>query len=135
MLWDERWLILQIAAIALVFSVASSLVLERTVAGPMRRLSEVGQSTSAQNISARQDLPDLMERHDEVGQMGRAFVAMTNALYRRIEASEKFAADVAHELKNPARCGQVDGGSAHLRAARTPTGTSWFRKSNPNSDG
>ena len=99
-LWDERWLILQIAAMALVFSVASSLVLERTVAGPMRRLSESANHVT-QNISARQELPDLMERHDEVGQMGRAFVAMTNALYRRIEASEKFAADVAHELKNP----------------------------------
>ena len=99
-LWDERWLILQIAAMALVFSVASSLVLERTVAGPMRRLSEAANHVT-QNISARQELPDLMERQDEVGQTGRAFVAMTNALYRRIEASEKFAADVAHELKNP----------------------------------
>ena len=99
-LWDERWLILQIAAMALVFSVASSLVLERTVAGPMRRLSEAANHVT-QNISARQELPDLMDRQDEVGQTSRAFVAMTNALYRRIEASEKFAADVAHELKNP----------------------------------
>ena len=56
-LWDERWLILQIAAMALVFSVASSLVLERTVAGPMRRLSESANHVT-QNISARQELPD-----------------------------------------------------------------------------
>lgn len=99
-LWDERWLILQIAAMALLVSIGSSLVLERTVAGPMRRLSEAANRVT-QNISARQELPDLVERRDEVGQTGRAFVAMTNALYRRIEASEKFAADVAHELKNP----------------------------------
>ncbi|MBN9247543.1 stimulus-sensing domain-containing protein [Hyphomicrobium sp.] len=99
-LWDERWLILQIAAMALLVAIGSSLVLERTVAGPMRRLSEAANRVS-QNISAREQLPDLTGRRDEVGQTGRAFVAMTNALYRRIEASEKFAADVAHELKNP----------------------------------
>jgi two-component system sensor histidine kinase ChvG len=99
-LWDERWLILQIAAMAFVVAIGCSLVLERTVAGPMRRLSEAANHVT-QNISARQELPDLVGRQDEVGQTGRAFVAMTNALYRRIEASEKFAADVAHELKNP----------------------------------
>jgi two-component system sensor histidine kinase ChvG len=99
-LWDERWLILQISAIALIVSIGSSLILERTVAGPMRRLSEAANHVT-QIISARQELPDLVGRHDEVGQTGRAFVSMTNALSRRIEASEKFAADVAHELKNP----------------------------------
>jgi two-component system sensor histidine kinase ChvG len=99
-LWDERWLILQIATMALLVAIGSSLVLERTVAGPMRRLSEAANHVT-QNITARQRLPDLTSRRDEVGQTGRAFVAMTNALYRRIEASEKFAADVAHELKNP----------------------------------
>jgi two-component system sensor histidine kinase ChvG len=99
-LWDERWLILQIAAMALLVSIGSSLVLERTVAGPMRRLSDAAYLVT-QNFSTRRELPDLTERRDEVGQTSRAFAAMTNALYRRIEASEKFAADVAHELKNP----------------------------------
>ena len=99
-LWDERWLILQIAGIALLVAIGSSLLLARTVAGPMKRLSEAANHVS-RNISARQELPDFSERRDEVGQMGRAFIAMTAALYRRIEASEKFAADVAHELKNP----------------------------------
>lgn len=99
-LWDERWLILQIAAIALLASVISSWLLVRAIAGPMGRLSEAANHVS-QNITARQELPDFSERRDEVGQMGRAFRAMTAALYRRIEGSEKFAADVAHELKNP----------------------------------
>ena len=57
-LWDERWLILQIAAMALVVAIGSSLVLERTVAGPMRRLSEAANRVT-QNISAREQLPDL----------------------------------------------------------------------------
>ena len=99
-LWDERWLVLQIAGIALLVAIGSSLQLARTVAGPMKRLSEAANHVS-RNIAARQELPDFTERRDEVGQMGRAFAAMTGALFRRIEASEKFAADVAHELKNP----------------------------------
>ena len=41
------------------------------------------------------------DRADEVGEMSRAFSSMTKSLFKRIEASEKFAADVAHELKNP----------------------------------
>lgn len=99
-LWEERWLILQIAGIALLVAIGSSLLMARTVAGPMRRLSDAANHVS-RNIAARQDLPEFAGRRDEVGQMGRAFAAMTGALYRRIEASEKFAADVAHELKNP----------------------------------
>lgn len=99
-LWDERWLIMQIAAIALLASIVSSILLVRAIAGPMSRLSEAAHNVS-NNITAKAELPDLADRNDEVGQLGRAFRAMTNALYRRIEASEKFAADVAHELKNP----------------------------------
>ncbi|MGQ0455427.1 MAG: stimulus-sensing domain-containing protein [Hyphomicrobium sp.] len=99
-LWDERWLIFQIAAIALLVAIGSSLLLAQTVAGPMRRLAAAANHVS-RNIAARRELPDFSDRPDEVGQMGRAFIAMTGALYRRIEASEKFAADVAHELKNP----------------------------------
>jgi two-component system, OmpR family, sensor histidine kinase ChvG len=97
---EERKVILMLAAIALLASVVTSLLLARTVAGPMRRLSAAAEQVS-RNIAARAHLPALSGRSDEVGQMAGAFQAMTVALYRRIEASEKFAADVAHELKNP----------------------------------
>ncbi|MES0403009.1 MAG: stimulus-sensing domain-containing protein [Hyphomicrobium sp.] len=97
---EERAVILTLAAIALFASIVTSLLLARTVAGPMRRLSEAAEQAS-HNIAARTQLPEYANRSDEVGQMAAAFRAMTKALYRRIEASEKFAADVAHELKNP----------------------------------
>lgn len=97
---EERSVILTLAAIALFASIVTSLLLARTVAGPMRRLSEAAEQAS-HNIAARTQLPEYADRSDEVGQMAAAFRAMTKALYRRIEASEKFAADVAHELKNP----------------------------------
>ncbi len=97
---QERWTVLKIALLAFVAIIAATLLLSRTVAGPMRRLSEAAEQVS-RNISAQHNLPDLAHRTDEVGQMATAFRNMTAALFRRIEASEKFAADVAHELKNP----------------------------------
>jgi two-component system sensor histidine kinase ChvG len=97
---EERTVILILAAVALLASVVTSLLLARTVAGPMRRLSAAAEQVS-RNITAAQQLPELADRTDEVGQMSDAFKAMTAALFKRIEASEKFAADVAHELKNP----------------------------------
>jgi two-component system sensor histidine kinase ChvG len=97
---EERVVILILASIALLASVVTSLLLARTVAGPIRRLSDAAELVS-ENIEARTRLPQFEGRTDEVAQMAAAFQAMTGALCKRIEASEKFAADVAHELKNP----------------------------------
>jgi two-component system sensor histidine kinase ChvG len=96
----ERWLTFAAAFMAFCATVMASLLLARTIAGPMSRLSAAAEHVS-QSLTARTELPDFSERRDEVGQMAGAFRRMTAALYRRIEASEKFAADVAHELKNP----------------------------------
>ena len=96
----ERWAIVRVALLALAATIAASLLLAKTVAGPMHHLSEAAKQVS-HSINARQQLPDFSNRKDEIGQLATAFSSMTNALYRRIEASEKFAADVAHELKNP----------------------------------
>jgi two-component system sensor histidine kinase ChvG len=46
-------------------------------------------------------VPRLPDRGDEIGLLARAFSDMTMALRHRIDAVESFAADVAHELKNP----------------------------------
>ena len=97
---EEHDLIFILAFIALIATVVSSFLLAQTVAGPMRRLSEAANDVS-RNISGRQNLPNYSNRNDEVGQLAKAFSEMTAALYRRAEASESFAADVAHELKNP----------------------------------
>jgi two-component system sensor histidine kinase ChvG len=97
---SERKAILTLAGLALIATILASMLLTRTVAGPMRRLSAAAEHVS-HNITARQNLPEFKGRTDEIGQMATAFRSMTAALYRRIEASEKFAADVAHELKNP----------------------------------
>ena len=56
---------------------------------------------SAAACKSRPEIPDFSHRRDEIGHLVRALRDMTSALYNRIEAIESFAADVAHELKNP----------------------------------
>ena len=99
-LGEERSVIWTLACFALLATLLSSWLLAQTVAEPMRRLSAAAEHVS-RNISASKELPEDADRKDEVGQMASAFRAMTASLFKRIEASEKFAADVAHELKNP----------------------------------
>jgi two-component system sensor histidine kinase ChvG len=53
------------------------------------------------SVRARAEIPDFTDRTDEIGHLSGALRDMTNALYKRIDAIESFAADVAHELKNP----------------------------------
>ena len=96
----ERNYLLGLALTALAATLIASVLLYRTIAGPVRRLSAAAENVS-RNIGARAKLPLLAGRTDEVGQMNAAFRKMTESLYRRIEASELFAREVAHELKNP----------------------------------
>src|SRR3569833_2799588 len=96
----ERWGVLRIALVAATVTIIISLLLAGTIAGPLRRLSEAAEKVQT-SISSREEIPDFSYRTDEVGHLSRALRSMTSALYNRIEAIERFAADVAHELKNP----------------------------------
>jgi two-component system sensor histidine kinase ChvG len=97
---QERWGVLRIALVAATVTIILSLLLAGTIAGPLRRLSEAAEKVQT-SISSREEIPDFTSRTDEVGHLSRALRSMTSALYNRIEAIERFAADVAHELKNP----------------------------------
>ncbi|MET3926995.1 sensor histidine kinase [Devosia sp. 2618] len=97
---QERWSILRIAMIAAGVQIALSLLLAGTIAGPMRRLSAAAERVQTAG-NARAEIPDFSDRPDEIGHLSGALRRMTDALYNRIEAIERFAADVAHELKNP----------------------------------
>ncbi len=77
-----------------------SLLLAGTIAGPMHRLAEAAERVR-RGIKSRQEIPDFTNRSDEIGHLSGALRDMTRALYHRMDAIESFAADVAHELKNP----------------------------------
>ncbi len=96
----QRRAMLVLSLIALVTSLVSAWLLHRTIAGPMRRLAEAAEHVS-QSINKQDELPNFPHRRDEVAALATAFKGMTASLFRRIEASDRFAQDVAHELKNP----------------------------------
>ncbi|MBW7920477.1 MAG: sensor histidine kinase [Rubellimicrobium sp.] len=102
---SEREQILKMFVLALVVSVALSLVLASTIANPIADLAaaaEAGRERDARHMSpTRVRIPDLTARPDEIGRLSAAMRGMVAALYDRIEANEQFAADVAHEIKNP----------------------------------
>lgn len=100
MVTAERLAILKIFAVAAVVMIALSLLLASTIAGPVRRLADSAERVR-HRIRTRVEIPDFTRRRDEIGHLSGALRDMTEALYNRIEAIEMFAADVAHELKNP----------------------------------
>lgn len=96
----ERWGIVRVSLFAAAVTVVLSLILANTIAGPMQRLAAAAERVR-HSVKARAEIPDFTDRSDEIGHLSGALRDMTNALYRRIDAIESFAADVAHELKNP----------------------------------
>jgi len=96
----ERLVIVRVFLIAAAVMVVLSFLLAGTIAGPMRRLAEAAEHVRRRTRS-RVEIPDMTARADEIGHLSGAFRDMTDSLYSRIEAIESFAADVAHELKNP----------------------------------
>ena len=101
----EREQVLQMFVIAIIVSIGLSLVLASTIANPLSDLAaaaELGRDKNARKMSPnRVRIPDLTARPDEIGRLSGAMRGMVAALYERIEANEQFAADVAHEIKNP----------------------------------
>jgi two-component system sensor histidine kinase ChvG len=96
----ERLAIVKVFLVAAAVMVVLSMLLAGTIAGPVRRLAD-GAERVRRRIRNRVEIPDFTRRRDEIGDLSGALREMTNALYTRIEAIESFAADVAHELRNP----------------------------------
>jgi two-component system, OmpR family, sensor histidine kinase ChvG len=96
----ERWGIIRIFLVSAGVMLLVSLFFTNTITEPMRRLAEAAERVR-RGAKSRQEIPDFSDRPDEIGHLSSALRDMTTALYNRIEAIEHFAADVAHELKNP----------------------------------
>ncbi|MCX7566785.1 sensor histidine kinase [Sulfitobacter sp. F26169L] len=101
----ERERVLQMFIIATLVSIGLSLVLASTIANPLADLAaaaELGRDKDARKMNpGRIRIPDLTARPDEIGRLSGALRGMISALYNRIDGNEQFAADVAHEIKNP----------------------------------
>ncbi len=92
--------ILQVFAVALAVTVLLSLYLAGTIARPINRLAAAAERVRA-GRGRHAAIPDFTGRRDEIGELSRDLRAMTDALWERMDGIERFAADVAHEIKNP----------------------------------
>jgi len=101
----EREQVLRLFLVGILISIGLSLVLASTIANPLADLAaaaELGRDKNARKMAPTKiRIPDLTGRPDEIGRLSSALRGMVQALYERIEGNEQFAADVAHEIKNP----------------------------------
>ena len=95
-----RYRILQLFALALAITISLSLYLAGTIARPLYRLAAAADAVRHGHAQGGA-IPDFSNRSDEIGDLSRALGEMTHALAIRMNAIESFAADVAHEIKNP----------------------------------
>ena len=91
---------LQLFLIVLIVTVGLSLYLARSITRPISRLASAADQLRCSGDMSRR-LQQLPHRNDEIGYLSDALLAMTDELQRRIQATAAFAADVAHEIKNP----------------------------------
>jgi two-component system sensor histidine kinase ChvG len=96
----ERATLIEVFLLAVGVMLISSLYLSGVIAAPIRRLAAAADRVRG-GRSGRETIPRMTDRSDEIGELSRSLSDMTDALYQRIDAIESFAADVAHELKNP----------------------------------
>ena len=87
-------------AIAILITSALSLYLSRSITRPIRRLASAAEKIRSDR-NGRHEISEVSERNDELGELSKALTQMTDDLWQRLDAIEKFAADVAHEIKNP----------------------------------
>jgi two-component system sensor histidine kinase ChvG len=92
--------ILKVFAAGIAITVLLSLYLGGTIARPIRRLAAAADAVR-RSLRREQQIPDFTGRRDEIGDLSGALREMTEALWLRMDAVESFAADVAHEIKNP----------------------------------
>jgi two-component system, OmpR family, sensor histidine kinase ChvG len=96
----ERRAMIRVFLVAAAVMFLLSAALAGTIAAPIRRLAEAAERVR-RGVKSDEGIPDFTDRNDEIGHLSGALRDMTRALFSRIEAIERFAADVAHELKNP----------------------------------
>ena len=99
-LYEVRRRILEVFAVAIAVTVLLSIYLSGTIARPLKRLAAAAELVS-NDFGRQHQIPDMSARRDEIGELATTLREMTDALWARMDSTERFAADVAHEIKNP----------------------------------
>lgn len=97
---DAWFNILKIFLVTLMITILLSIYLSGVIAQPLRRLSNAAERVRKGKLNYT-EIPDMSDRHDEIGELSIVLRDMTHALSERMDTIEAFAADVSHEIKNP----------------------------------
>ena len=97
----DMWFnILNIFLVTLLVTIFLSIYLSGVIARPLRTLASAAESVRKGKLR-HTEIPDMSDRHDEIGELSIVLRNMTSALWDRMDTIENFAADVSHEIKNP----------------------------------
>ncbi len=99
-LGDMWFNVLKIFLVTLLITILLSIYLSGVIARPLRKLADSAEKVRRGKLK-HTDIPDMSDRNDEIGELSVVLRDMTNALWERMDTIEAFAADVAHEIKNP----------------------------------
>jgi two-component system, OmpR family, sensor histidine kinase ChvG len=99
--FSVRLSILGLFVVALILTVMLSWYLAQTIARPILGLAIAAQAMREGHGRTGAVPPGLMDRGDEISILARALSDSATALWGRMDAIERFAADVSHEIKNP----------------------------------
>ncbi len=99
-LLEVRLHILKIFVGVLAVTILLSVYLASTIVRPIRRLAKAAELVR-RDSGRHQVIPDFVGRNDEISDLAESLSEMTEALWRRMDEIENFAADVSHEIKNP----------------------------------
>lgn len=112
----ERQALLPFIGLAVIAAILSSLAMTLFIVIPIRQLALAAENVG-RSSEKRNEIPDLSNRKDEIGDLSVVLGAMTRGLYERVDGIANFAADVAHEIKNPLT--SLRSASDTLRVAKT----------------
>ena len=98
---EVRITVIALFGAALVVTILLSLYLSGTIARPVLRLAAAAERVRRGLGRGSEEIPDFTRHRDEIGELSGVLREMTDVLHQRMEAIERFAADVSHEIKNP----------------------------------
>ncbi|HOO51331.1 MAG TPA: histidine kinase dimerization/phospho-acceptor domain-containing protein, partial [Alphaproteobacteria bacterium] len=97
---ETRMEVFRFLALAMVMTIAHSLYLASLIGHPLRKLATAAEAYRLSR-SKHIEIPDMSDRQDEIGELSHSMREMADSLQKRLSSIEQFAADVAHEIKNP----------------------------------
>lgn len=97
-LYEDRFQLGALTMVVTTVGVLLALWLGWRMVGPVERLRDQVVARTRGPVST---LPIVVEHRDEIGELASAFNQLLEALDDRNRANTTFAADLAHELKNP----------------------------------